>query len=198
MGPLVDIWRLQSWSTCLFRYRFCSLANNDGKATQVRHSVVSRLSPLLSIMGCNDGPLELCLAPDVHTTSTVYGGLFWLYSLDTVFQSWSWKHYSYLDIISRTTCMPDLVPCQLFPYGLQRIKACDKLRGPKSRCLDDGVKDGEILSKLQSVFFAIMASVHRMYMSGWFSITSSFWDGRPHHVTTFRLMKSYRWMIPFF
>jgi hypothetical protein len=48
MGPLVDIWRLQSWSTCLFRYRFCSLANNDGKATQVRHSVSPRL-PLLLI-----------------------------------------------------------------------------------------------------------------------------------------------------
>jgi hypothetical protein len=57
--------------------------------------MVSRLSLVLSIMGCNDGPLELCLAPDVDTTSTFYGGLLWIYSLDSIFQSWcTWSPQS--------------------------------------------------------------------------------------------------------
>jgi len=128
--------------------------------------MVFRLSPIPSVMGCNDGPLELCLAPDVDATSTVYGGLFWIYRPDSIFQSWTWKYYSHLDIISRATCMLDLVPCQLFPYGLKRIKARDKLRSSKGGCMD--VVKGLGRFTPTAMLSAIRTSVHRMHMSGCF------------------------------
>jgi hypothetical protein len=49
--------------------------------------MVFGVSLVPSIMGCHDGTMELCLAPDVDTTSAFYGGLFWIYSSHSIFQS---------------------------------------------------------------------------------------------------------------
>jgi hypothetical protein len=107
--------------------------------------MVFRVSLVPSIMGCHDGTLELCLAPDVDTTSAFYGGLFWIYSSHTIFQFGckhspscgslghsrlpllkqnscaARKYYPHFDLITCATCMLDLVPCQLFPDGLKRV-----------------------------------------------------------------------------
>jgi hypothetical protein len=44
MGSNIDIQRLQSWGTCLLRPLFCSMANHDGKAAQIRHPVSLQFS----------------------------------------------------------------------------------------------------------------------------------------------------------
>lgn len=106
--------------------------------------MVFRVSLVPSIMGCHDGTMELCLAPDVDTTSAFYGGLFWIYSSHSIFQSgrkcpptpWSllgtpwlnWnqckarKYYSHFDLIYYATCLLDMVSCQLFSDGFKRVR----------------------------------------------------------------------------
>lgn len=41
MGSIIDFWWMQPWGSCLLCPLFCSMANYDGKAEQVRYLVSS-------------------------------------------------------------------------------------------------------------------------------------------------------------
>lgn len=73
--------------------------------------MVFGVSLIPSIMGCHDGTLELCLAPDVDTTSAFYGGIFWIHSSDSVFQP-GCKLSSHREApLTIRSCLTDLCFC---------------------------------------------------------------------------------------
>jgi hypothetical protein len=114
------------------------------------------LSIVPCLVGSYDGTLELCDAPDVYTTITLYRSLFWINRTHSIFQSRSksslpWVHDMSFqtdddaareydldsDIVHNTISMSDLVSCELFPNGQLRFAPGNKFWCAESGSLDD-------------------------------------------------------------
>lgn len=139
MGPTPRIWCMQSGGTGLFRNMFRTLSSTFSTAAQVRYTMVFRLRSILGIMGCDDGPMDICFAPDVHTTVAIYCSIFWLDWSHSLFFTRIEKHNLDIDLVDSSASMPAMVSSQLFPDGLKWSSSCNEFRSKKGSCVDVGL-----------------------------------------------------------
>lgn len=130
--------------------------------------MVARLRVILGLMGCHDGPHDLCLPPYINTTPALHSSIFWLHRshivLFTRCKFWllplllatipQHNHESRLTLLLSSAeeyhldpllchhpaCLFALVSCQLFPYGLKRSAPRHHIWRKTSCCLDVRLK----------------------------------------------------------
>jgi len=105
--------------------------------------MVFRFSLIPGILGSHDGPNDLCSAPDIDATSPFHRSLLRVYWAYFIFQSWTWKHSSYLACMHFSVSLPGLVLGQLLPNGLKWVETRDELRRSKSRSMDDWINNDD-------------------------------------------------------
>jgi len=139
VGQTPHLCWLQSWCPCMLRPRFCIMANHDGKAAQVCNPLVSRLSPVLNLMGGHDGSVGIRHTPNVNTSSAFYCSLFRFHCAHALFQPCSPKHNPDPDLRHHTAGMFALVSSQLLPNGIQWSSTGHHVWSSTSSGLDDRI-----------------------------------------------------------
>jgi len=139
MGPTPRIWCMQSGGTGLFRNMFRTLSSTISAAAQVRYTMVLRLRAILGIMGCDDGPMDICSAPDVHPTTSIYCSIFWFDWSHSLLFTRIEKPNLDIDLVDSSASMSPMVSHQLFPDGVERSSSCYEFWSQKGSCVDVGL-----------------------------------------------------------
>jgi len=123
----------------------------------VTHQLVSRLSPVLNLMGSHDGSVGIRHTPNVNTSSAFYCSLFRFHCAHALFQPCckclpnptpssslltqitAPKHNPDPDLRHHTTGMFALVSSQLLPNGVQWSSTGHHVWSSKSGGLDDRI-----------------------------------------------------------
>jgi hypothetical protein len=130
--------------------------------------MVSRLSTIPSIMGSHDGSMDLRSAPSLNAAPAIHSSILWINRSNALLQSrrkskppslpvsrlnptffrphthtnsrtLARKFHPHAHKLHLPTRMPDLVPSQLLPHGIQRSAARDDVRRSARGCVDVGL-----------------------------------------------------------